>query len=117
MELEGMQGAGGIPRGETLRDWEEVASALLEDGLVLTALELHAELLEMGKELSSLRDYFSNPGNFESAFPQPPTALLGSDLGSYGVLGCTYCLFKYTYSALYVYADTYMYNICVYNLC
>ena len=63
------------------RDWEEVASALLEDGFVLTALELHAELLESGRELASLRDYFSNPGNFECAFPQPPTALLGADLG------------------------------------
>ena len=72
------------PRGEgNSQDWEEVASALLEEGLVLTALELHAELLESGKEVASLRDYFSNPGNFESAIPQPPSALLGSDLGTY----------------------------------
>ena len=70
------------PRGESSRDWEEVAGALLEDGFFLTALELHAELLEAGRELASLRDYFSNPGNFESAFPQPPTALLGNDLGN-----------------------------------
>lgn len=72
------------PRGGSSRDWEEVASALLEEGMVLTALELHAELLESGKEVASLRDYFSNPGNFESAIPQPPTVLLGSDLGTRG---------------------------------
>ena len=80
-----METAGSGPRSrESSRDWEEVACALLEDGLVLTALELHAELLEAGKELACLRDYFSNPGNFESAFPQPPTALLGGDLGTCG---------------------------------
>lgn len=90
-------------RGESSRDWEEVASALLEDGFFLTALELHAELLESGKELSSLRDYFSNPGNFETAFPQPPTALLGNDLGSHACNCCTdtlttcnECLFQHT---------------------
>ena len=74
--------AGNSPRVESSRDWEDVASSLLEDGFVLTALELHAELLEAGKELATLRNYFSNPGNFESAFPQPPTALLGKDLGN-----------------------------------
>ena len=90
-------------RGESSRDWEEVASALLEDGFFLTALELHAELLESGKELSSLRDYFSNPGNFETAFPQPPTALLGNDLGSHACTCCTdtlttcnVCLFQHS---------------------
>ena len=33
--------------------------------MVLTALELHTELIESGRELHRLRDYFSNPGNFE----------------------------------------------------
>ena len=64
------------------KDWENVASALLEEGFVLTALELHAELLEAGKEVANLRDYFSNPGNFETAIPQPPSALLRSHLGA-----------------------------------
>lgn len=68
------------------RDWEATASALLEDGLVLTALELHTELLEGGKEVATLRDYFSNPGNFEHALPQPPSSrLLSADMGE----GCT----------------------------
>ena len=49
---------------------EEIADILLQEKLVLTALELHSELLESGKELSNLRDYFSNPGNFDHAFPQ-----------------------------------------------
>ncbi|KAJ1145247.1 hypothetical protein NDU88_011538 [Pleurodeles waltl] len=33
--------------------------------VVLMALELHTELLETGRELPRLRDYFSNPGHFE----------------------------------------------------
>lgn len=49
---------------------EEIADILLQEKLVLTALELHSELLESGKELSNLRDYFSNPGNFDHALPQ-----------------------------------------------
>ena len=52
------------------RDWEEFATALLEDGLVLTALELYTELLEAGKDVQCLKDYFSNPGNFEHTMPQ-----------------------------------------------
>lgn len=47
--------------------WEEVASKLIKDKFLLTALELHAELLESGFELPKLRDYFSNPGNFEKS--------------------------------------------------
>ena len=74
----------GSPRSASPRDWEEVASHLLEDGLVLTALELQTELLEAGREVTSLRDYFSNPGNFESAIPQPPSGLFGADMGIIG---------------------------------
>lgn len=67
------------PRGASTRDWEELSSALLEDGFILTALELYTELLETGKDVASLRDYFSNPGNFENALPQlPATGLLHS---------------------------------------
>ncbi|KAK7881308.1 hypothetical protein WMY93_029717 [Mugilogobius chulae] len=57
-----------------------IAAQLLRDQYILTALELHTELLEAGRELPRLRDYFSNPGNFErqSGTPQPKTKL--SDL-------------------------------------
>ncbi|CAM4722222.1 unnamed protein product [Leuciscus chuanchicus] len=34
--------------------------------------ELHTELLEAGRELPRLRDYFSNPGNFERQSGTPP---------------------------------------------
>lgn len=55
---------------------DKIASKLLKDNFILTALELHAELLESGRELPRLRDYFSNPGNFEkhshSAFDASP---------------------------------------------
>ena len=56
--------------GLSSRDWDEFATALLEEGLTLTALELYTELLESGKDLQCLRDYFSNPGNFEHTMPQ-----------------------------------------------
>lgn len=46
--------------------YKDFATKLLEDRLLLTALELHTELVEAGKELKVLRDYFSNPGNFET---------------------------------------------------
>ena len=42
-----------------------VANRLLDGRLFLTALELHMELIESGRELGRLRDFFSNPANFE----------------------------------------------------
>ena len=47
-------------------NYVDIARKLLNDKLLLTALELHTELLESGKELALLKDFFSNPGNFES---------------------------------------------------
>jgi len=38
---------------------------------LLTALELHTELTESGRELAQLRDFFSNPANFERIRTQP----------------------------------------------
>ena len=58
------------PDEQGQREWDTVANRLLEEGLILTALELHTELLESKRELPILRDYFSNPGNFEHALPQ-----------------------------------------------
>jgi len=44
---------------------DKIANKLIKDGFLLTALEFHAELIESGKELPRLRDFFSNPANFE----------------------------------------------------
>lgn len=44
---------------------DKIANKLLKEGFLLTALEFHAELIESGRELPRLRDFFSNPGNFE----------------------------------------------------
>ena len=44
---------------------DQVAAKLLKERLLLTSLELHTELLESGRELPRLRDFFSNPANFE----------------------------------------------------
>ncbi|MEE6465273.1 hypothetical protein FKM82_006507 [Ascaphus truei] len=61
-------GARSLPGGAELcrvLPLDAVAAQLLRDQLLLTALEMHTELLESGRELPRLRDYFSNPGNFE----------------------------------------------------
>ncbi|XP_053913532.1 RAB11-binding protein RELCH isoform X2 [Cuculus canorus] len=65
---------------------DAIAAQLLRDQFLLTALELHTELLESGRELPRLRDFFSNPGNFERQSGTPPAggALGGSALGGAG---------------------------------
>ncbi|XP_050533582.1 RAB11-binding protein RELCH-like isoform X2 [Daktulosphaira vitifoliae] len=50
--------------------YNDIARKLLNDRLLLTALELHYELVEAGKELPGLREFFSNPSNFEHTSPQ-----------------------------------------------
>jgi len=60
------------------RDWNDIATSLIEEGFLLSALELHSELLEAGKELSALKNFFSNPGNFEQALLTPQ---FGADIG------------------------------------
>lgn len=42
-----------------------IAEYLINKQYTLTALEFHTEILENGKELPRLRNYFSNPANFE----------------------------------------------------
>jgi len=44
---------------------DSIAKRLLEENCLLTALELYAELSESGKECKRLRNYFSNPANFD----------------------------------------------------
>ncbi|CAG0880481.1 unnamed protein product [Darwinula stevensoni] len=56
--------------------FDQIAEKLLEENLLLTALELHTEVVESGREIGRLRDYFSNPGNFER-----PTASKDSPVG------------------------------------
>ncbi|XP_011138092.2 lisH domain and HEAT repeat-containing protein KIAA1468 homolog [Harpegnathos saltator] len=57
--------------------YEDIATKLLDEKLLLTALELHAELCEVGKELPILREFFSNPSNFENSSikPEPYTSM------------------------------------------
>ncbi|XP_061446133.1 RAB11-binding protein RELCH isoform X1 [Rhineura floridana] len=72
---------------------DALAAQLLRDQFVLTALELHTELLESGRELPRLRDYFSNPGNFErqsaggagTPAPTPPASAAPGILSVAGV--------------------------------
>ena len=60
------------PPGTGAITLDNVASKLLKDNFILTALELHTELVESGRELPRLRDFFSNPSNFERL--KPPEA-------------------------------------------
>ncbi|XP_058500830.1 RAB11-binding protein RELCH homolog isoform X5 [Solea solea] len=57
---------------ETRVSVDVIAAQLIRDQYILTALEFHTELLETGRELPRLRDYFSNPGNFERQSGTPP---------------------------------------------
>lgn len=45
--------------------YNDIATKLLNDKFLLTALEFHTELIESGRDLKQLRDFFSNPSNFE----------------------------------------------------
>lgn len=53
------------PVDSEIEVFDRIANKLLRSGLLLTALELHAELIERGKELPRLREFFDNPHNFE----------------------------------------------------
>lgn len=55
--------------------YNEIATKLINDRLLLTALELHTELIEAGKELRILRDFFSNPANFELQSQEVPSLI------------------------------------------
>jgi hypothetical protein len=47
--------------------YDTVAKFLLKNRFCLTALEFYTELLENGYDLPRLREYFSNPANFEGS--------------------------------------------------
>ncbi|XP_014473409.1 PREDICTED: lisH domain and HEAT repeat-containing protein KIAA1468 homolog isoform X2 [Dinoponera quadriceps] len=73
-----VSGRGGcLAPPKALLSYEEIARKLLDEKLFLTALELHAELCEVGKELPVLREFFSNPNNFENSSikPEPYTPM------------------------------------------
>lgn len=52
--------------------YNEIAEKLLQDRLYLTALELHTELLDCGREISHLKNFFSDPNNFERQVIESP---------------------------------------------
>ncbi|OXU27774.1 hypothetical protein TSAR_009523 [Trichomalopsis sarcophagae] len=60
---------------QAMISYEEIATKLLSERLLLTALELHAELCEADRELPLLRDFFSNPNNFECLNMKPEPCL------------------------------------------
>lgn len=64
----------------------DVAKKLLNDRLLLTALELHYELIEAGKELPGLREFFSNPSNFEHSSPQNDNISMTLSMGKHVAL-------------------------------
>ena len=50
-----------------LSQYEKIANFLIHENFTLTALEFHMELLELGHEVSVLKEFFSNPENFEKS--------------------------------------------------
>ena len=67
----------GCAAAKTAISYEEIATKLLNEKLLLTALELHAELCEAGKELPVLKEFFSSPSHFENQNikPEPYTSM------------------------------------------
>lgn len=67
----------GCVAAKTSISYEEIATKLLNEKFLLTALELHAELCEAGKELPILKDFFANPSHFENQNikPEPYTSM------------------------------------------
>ena len=45
--------------------FESVADLLVREGLLLTALELHAELSERGRAVRALGEFFRDSDNFD----------------------------------------------------
>lgn len=62
-------------QNEKINNYNEIGKKLVEDKLYLTALELYTELLECGKELKDLKDFFANPGNFEHQIHDVPSRM------------------------------------------
>ncbi|XP_066919472.1 RAB11-binding protein RELCH homolog [Clytia hemisphaerica] len=60
----------------SVEEVDEIAKKLLDGRFYLSALEFHTELIEAGKELSRLKEFFSNPGNFEIQSKLDPLALI-----------------------------------------
>jgi len=61
---------------QQLHNYELIGLKLIEDRLLLSALELYAELAEAGHEILSLKQFFSNPGNFEKTAKTEVSRLL-----------------------------------------
>ncbi|XP_078488397.1 RAB11-binding protein RELCH homolog isoform X2 [Ciona intestinalis] len=53
---------------------DDIAQALLKRNLILTALEFYTEIQEKGKDQTRLRNYFSNPSNFEQQITTKDTS-------------------------------------------
>ena len=64
--------------------WECVADKLIREKLLLTVLELYLELQEKGRDLLVLKEYFSNPINFEVKSAVETHLYGGSGLCEYG---------------------------------
>uniref|UniRef100_A0A674E6R1 LisH domain and HEAT repeat-containing protein KIAA1468 n=1 Tax=Salmo trutta TaxID=8032 RepID=A0A674E6R1_SALTR len=75
-----------VALAETRVSVDVIAAQLIRDHYILTALEFHTELLESGRELPRLRDYFSNPGNFERQTGTPPAFGKNNRAGSISTL-------------------------------
>lgn len=86
-EVAAVVGLGGSGENPARLSIDAIAAQLLRDQYLLTALELHTELLESGRELPRLRDYFSNPGNFERQSGTPPGMGMPGIPGAVGVGG------------------------------
>ena len=57
---------------------DNLAEELIKNKFILTALELYTEIQERGKDLLRLKNYFSNPSNFDLPVGYSDVARRGS---------------------------------------
>ena len=88
--------------------YQGVADRLIQDGYLLTALELHTELEERGKSLKSLKEFFENSLNFEKFTRQnstkktpSPAESISSIAGSQVSFRFFHLFFRFTLNHLY----------------
>ena len=66
-------------------DQQRVADFLIREGFLLTALELHVELSEKGRPLTTLSQFFQDTKNFEAfttrSVSSPQSSVCGSQAG------------------------------------
>ena len=102
-EIEGNSSSCGSKKASS--SWDSIASKLLGEKFLLTALELHNELLDAGIEVPKLANFFSNPANFDLT----ASSVVVPSLANICKFTSYICKIKFTY--IYIHMYTYSYRL------